>query len=60
MDTTQRPHFDLSLMDEADKHNLFSTFLEAVLRFYEDPANREKFERWKQDQEARKGAAAKV
>lgn len=26
--------------------NLCSTFLEAILRFYEDPRNQQKFEEW--------------
>lgn len=48
-------HFDLSLMGEADKRILFSTFLDAVRRFYDDPANREKYERWKAEQKSQKG-----
>lgn len=47
-----RPCFDLALIGEADKHNLCSTFLEAVQRFYDDPANRDRFERWKEKREA--------
>lgn len=45
--------FNLSEIGEADKRNLFSTFLDAVIRFYDDPANREKYERWKQEQASR-------
>lgn len=41
-----KPKFDLSQMGEADRHNLFSTFLDSVQRFYDDPANRERFEAW--------------
>ena len=43
--------FDLSLIGEADKRNLCSTFLTAVQRFYADPANCERFERWKQQKQ---------
>lgn len=45
--------FDLSEIGEADKRNLFSATLDAVNRFYDDPANRERFERWKQEQASR-------
>ena len=43
-----KSRFDLSLMSEADKHNLYSTFLDACLRFYEDPENLKRFEEWQQ------------
>lgn len=46
--------FDLSLMGEADKRNLFSAVHNAVRRFYDDPANREKYERWKAEQKSQK------
>ena len=45
--------FDLSEIGTADKRNLFSATLDAVNRFYDDPANRERFERWKQEQASR-------
>jgi len=45
--------FDLSEIGTADKRNLFSATLDAVNRFYDDPANREKYERWKQEQASR-------
>lgn len=41
----ERPQFDLSLIGEADVRNLCSTFLEAIQRFYDDPANLEKVNR---------------
>jgi len=50
MTPSDRPSFDLSKIGEADKRNLCSTFLEAAQRFYDDPANRDRFERWKQKQ----------
>lgn len=53
-----KSRFDFSLMGEADKRNLFSATLDAVRRFYDDPANREKFERWKTEQQSRKGVIA--
>ena len=45
--------FDLAEIGAADKRNLFSATLDAVNRFYDDPANRERFERWKQEQASR-------
>lgn len=50
MDIIKTSRFDLSQIGEADRHNLSATFLEATLRFYEDPANRERFEEWKKQQ----------
>lgn len=46
MNTPKKSRFDLSQIGEADKHNLSSTFYDAVMRFYDDPANRAKFEEW--------------
>ena len=46
MDTPRKSRFDLSQMGEADRHNLSATFYGAVMRFYDDPANRAKFEEW--------------
>jgi len=46
MDTPKKSRFDLSQMGEADKHNLTVTFYDAVMRFYDDPANRARFEEW--------------
>lgn len=46
--------FDLSEIGAADKRNLFSATFDAVRRFYDDPANREKYERWKHEQESPK------
>ena len=56
MDTPRKSRFDLSQMGEADKHNLCATVLEAVQRFYDDPANREHFERWQEQQKSRASA----
>lgn len=50
MDAVKKSRFDLSLIGEVDEHNLAVTFLEAVLRFYDDPANREKYEQWQKRQ----------
>lgn len=50
MESEKRRPFDLSSIGEADKRNLCSTFLAAAQRFYDDPANRDRFERWKQKQ----------
>lgn len=49
MNEERKPHFNLSQIGEADKHNLCATFLEAIIRFYDDPANREQSERWKRE-----------
>lgn len=53
MAAPKKPRFDLSQIGEADKHNLSVTFLDAVKRFYEDPVNRERFERWQAQRQAR-------
>ena len=51
-----KPRFDLSQIGEADRHNLGVTFLEAIERFYEDPANLERFEKWQAKRQARRAA----
>lgn len=51
-----KPRFDLSQVGEADRHNLAATFLGAVQRFYEDPANLERFEKWQAQRQARRAA----
>lgn len=48
-----KPRFDLSQIGEADRLNLSATFLDAVQRFYEDPANLERFEKWQAQRQAR-------
>ena len=50
MAATGTSRFDLSQIGDADKHNLCATFLEAVQRFFDDPANRERFEQWQREQ----------
>jgi hypothetical protein len=42
--------FDLSLMSDAEKRNLFSDTLAAVRQFYADPVNKKRFEDWKSEQ----------
>ena len=44
----RKAKIDFSQMGEADTRNLCSTCLDAVKRFYDNPVNRERFERWKQ------------
>lgn len=51
-----KPRFDLSQMGEADRLNLASTCLDAVKRFYEDPANLARFEAWQSQRQARRAA----
>lgn len=51
-----KSRFDLSQIGEADRHNLAATFLEAVQRFFDDPANRERFEQWQEQQKSRVSA----
>lgn len=51
-----KSRFDLSQIGEADRLNLAATFLDAVQRFYEDPANRERFEKWQAQRQARRAA----
>lgn len=53
MDAPGKSRFDLSQIGEADRHNLAATFLEAVERFFDDPANRERFERWQEQRQSR-------
>lgn len=50
MSTTNKPRIDFSQIGQADWNNLASTFLDAVKRFYEDPVNRERFEKWQKEQ----------
>ena len=50
MDTARKSRFDLSQIGEADKHNLCATVLESVQRFFDDPVNRERFEKWQAEQ----------
>lgn len=50
MDAAGKSRFDLSQIGDADRHNLCATFLGAVQRFFDDPANRERFEQWQQNQ----------
>ena len=57
MDTPGKSRFDLNQMDEADRHNLSATFFDAVQRFYEDPVNCERFERWQAQRSTRLTAA---
>ena len=46
MSTPNKPRFDLSQIGTADRLNLAVTFYEAMQRFYEDPANIARFEKW--------------
>ncbi len=48
--------FDLSLMSDAEKRNLFADTLAAVRQFYDDPANQKRFEEWKAEQAVHKPA----
>lgn len=48
MSDTKKSRFDLTEIGNADRHNLRSTFYDAVKRFYDDPANRKRFEEWQQ------------
>lgn len=56
MAVPDKPHFDLSQIGEADRQNLAATFLSAVQRFYEDPANIARFEEWRAQRQARRTA----
>lgn len=56
---SKKSRFDLSQMGEADKHNLASTFCEAVQRFYDDPVNRKKFEEWQRQRQAEQSSTGK-
>lgn len=51
MSGTHKPRIDFSQIGQADWNNLASTLLDAAKRFYEDPANIERFEKWKADKE---------
>lgn len=43
---------DTNQISSVDKRNLCSSFLAAVQRFYDDPHNRDRFERWKSERDA--------
>lgn len=60
MSDIKKPRFDLTQIGEADRHNLAVTFLEAVQRFYEDPANLERFEKWKQEKNRCVGSSKEI
>lgn len=47
MNGTHKPRFDFSQIGAADRLNLSATFLDGVKRFYEDPANIARYEKWK-------------
>lgn len=55
MNGTHKPRFDLSQIGEADRHNLAVTFLDAVQRFYEDPANIARFDKWQAERKKEAG-----
>ncbi len=57
MDAQKQPRYDLSLMGNADKHNLAVTFLDSLQRFYDDPINRDRFEKWRRATESRSSVA---
>jgi hypothetical protein len=46
MDSYQKTRMDASLIPKIEAQVLFADFLEAVLRFYENPENTADFERW--------------
>lgn len=48
-----------SAISKADKDNLCTSCLDAVMRFYEDPANRQRFEAWRDGRWQAKTPAAK-
>lgn len=51
MSDIHKPRIDFSQIGQADLNNLASTFLDAAKRFYEDPANIERFEKWRAERE---------
>ena len=57
MSEVNKSRFDLSQIGEADRLNLSATFLDAIQRFYDNPANIERFEAW---QRAKKGSGDRV
>ena len=57
MSEVNKSRFDLSQIGDADRLNLSATFLNAVQRFYEDPANIKRFEAW---QRAKNGGGGRV
>ena len=56
MAQSDKPHIDFSQVGEADWLKLSTTFLDAIQRFYEDPANLERFEKWQAKRQARRAA----
>ena len=60
MAVPDNPRFDLSQIGEADRHNLCATFLDAVQRFFDDPANIARFEKWQQEQLKSRDSAASI
>lgn len=59
MAPSDKPHIDFSQVGEADWLKLSATFLDAVQRFYEDPANLARFEVWQAQRQARRAAESK-
>lgn len=57
-DAAKKSRFDLSQLSQADWHNISATFHEALLRFYDDPVNRKKFEEWQRQRQARNAASS--
>lgn len=51
-----KPRIDYSQVSEADWRNLSATFLKAIQRFYEDPTNLDRFEKWQAQRQARRAA----
>ena len=56
MTQSDKPRIDFSQVGEADWLKLSTTFLDAIQRFYEDPANLECFEKWQAKRQARRAA----
>lgn len=56
MAPSEKPRIDYSQVSEADWQNLSATFLDAIQRFYEDPANHERFKNWQAQRQARRAA----
>lgn len=46
MSARNEVHIEIARIGDADKQNLCSTLLSAIERFYADPVNRERAERW--------------
>jgi hypothetical protein len=59
MEKYEKVHIDTKLIPKVEARILAATFLDAVLRFYENPENMAGFERWQAERREGKNEAGK-